>query len=355
MRSSRSRRLCSWGAILLAMLALTAPLREAHAAVLCATTSDELRDALAQVSDGGAYVDEDSTIALGPGVFPTGGTPFESVALSTTAKLDIMGSWLPHCGGRPSGPPISVLDAGGVGGVLVIKRPHALVYVRRTVLQNGNADVGAGLQVNYGTESAAMVALYQMIIRNNHASGNGGGLYIFASAPPDFGPIGIGSSLIVDNSSGGDGGGAYLVVAGGYVAAVDLTTIASNTAVGTGGGIAATGATGTYEVRNTIAWGNTPASLRFDLPATVDWSNVDLIAPGATVTTDHITQFDPMFVDPAADDYHFGNVPGLVGGGAPYSYWPAYLDDHPIPPNYGPIHVDIGAYTDTIFRDRNDG
>jgi hypothetical protein len=349
--SIRGRR----GALMIGLLALAHPSRDADAAFLCATTADELRDALAQVSDGGAYVDEDSVIAIGPGTFATGGTPFRSEALTTTAKLDIMASWNPHCGGRPSGPPTTVLDAGGVGGVLVIKRPHAFVYLRRMVLQNGNADVGAGLQVNHGTESAYEVSLYQLIVRNNHASGNGGGIYIAASAPPDMGAIGIASSLIVDNTSGSDGGGAYLVISGGYTSIVNLTTVASNTAVGTGGGIAATGSAATYDVSGVIVWGNTPASLRFDVPSTVASSDVDLIAPGAAVTTEEVVQLDPMFLDPAAGDYRFGNVPGLVGTGAPFNYVPAYLDDYPLPPTGGEYRADMGAYTDVIFRYGDDG
>ena len=82
-----------------------ADVRDADAAFLCATTADELRDALAQVSDGGAYVDEDSVIAIGPGTFATGGTPFRSEALTTTAKLDpttAKAGLTTTCGFRPS-------------------------------------------------------------------------------------------------------------------------------------------------------------------------------------------------------------------------------------------------------------
>ena len=348
MRSTCFRRPAG-GIALVALIALVAPSHEATAHNFCASTAQELRDALAQVSDGGPYVDEPSIIAIGPGVYATGGTPFRSEALTSTAKLDIIGSWGVGCSSRPPGPPTTVLDAGGVGGVLVIKRPHAFVYLRRMVLRNGNADVGAGLQMNYGTTPTAMVALYQMDIRNNHASGNGGGLYISASAPPNFGAIGIASSLIADNSSGGDGGGAYLEIAGGYRSSLSSLTIASNTAAGTAGGIAATGAASTYEMISTIAWGNTPASVRFDLPSTIAWSNIELIAPGAALEIDEVTGFDPMFVDPAAGNYYFGNVPGLARSGAPHLYVPADLDDHAFPPNQGRYRADMGAYMDTRF------
>lgn len=348
MRFTCLRRLGPLGAGLLALAALVTPLRDANARFLCATTADELREALAQVSDGGLYVDEDSIIGIGPGIYATGGTPFRSEALTSTARLEIMGTWSPNCGFQTSGPPTTVLDAGGVGGVLVIKRPNALVSLKRFVVQNGNADVGGGLQVNYGTASAAMVLLYQLIVRNNHASGNGGGLYVFASSTPDYAPLQIGSSLIADNSSGGDGGGAYFVAAGGYVASLSSLTVASNTAVGSAGGIAASGELG-YEAISVIAWGNAPASLRFDQPSTLGWSDVDLIAPGAALAMEEVADFDPMFVAPAIGDYRFGNVPGLARNGPPYLYWPADLNGHPFPRNNGRYRADMGAYMDTIF------
>lgn len=348
MRSTCLRRLGPLGAGLLALAALAAPLRDANARFLCATTADELREALAQVSDGGLYVDEDSIIGIGPGTYSTGGTPFRSEALTSTARLEIIGTWSPNCGFQPPGPPTTVLDAGGVGGVLVIKRPNALVSIKRMALQNGHADVGAGLQVNYGTASASMVLLYQLIVRNNHASGNGGGLYVFASSTPDYAPLQIGSSLIADNSSGGDGGGAYFVAAGGYMASFSSLTVASNTAVGSAGGIAATGELG-YEAISVIAWDNAPASLRFDQPSTLGWSDVDLIAPGAALAMEEVADFDPMFVDPAIGDYRFGNVPGLARSGPSYLYWPADLNDHPFPRNNGRYRADMGAYMDTIF------
>ena len=62
-----------------------------------------------------------------------------------------------------------------------------------------------------------------------------------------------------------------------------------------------------------------------------------------------------MFLDPAAGDYRFGNVPGLVGTGAPFNYVPAYLDDYPLPPTGGEYRADMGAYTDVIFRYGDDG
>jgi hypothetical protein len=62
-----------------------------------------------------------------------------------------------------------------------------------------------------------------------------------------------------------------------------------------------------------------------------------------------------MFVDPAAGDYHFGNVPALARHGAPYVYVPADLNGQLFPPNNGRYPADMGAYMDTIFVYDHDG
>ena len=337
---------------LLVVAALSAPLRDANADVfLCASTSAELREALAQVSDGGPYVDENTTIRLAPGDYLTGGTPFRSEALETTGSLTIHGDWAHDCQLRLQGTPRSVLDVQGVGGVLVIKRPHGSVSIRHLVVRNGNADVGAGLQVNHGMESASFVGLYQVVARNNHASGDGGGLYLFGGAPVNYSPIQIFSSLIVDNSSGGNGGGAYLATTGGSLSRFSSLTVASNTAAGDGGGIWGTGDQGDFWIRSTIAWDNAPTSLAFDLPLKLDWSNVDTIAPSTVVDAEQVTDVDPMFASPATGDYHLGSGTPLIRSGPPLLFSPADLEDHSFPPTNGRFPAEIGAYQDTIFVD----
>lgn len=356
MHSTCLRRFGLRGAGLLALAALVAPLREAAAHTFCVSTAEELRQALADVSDGGAYVDEANRIYLAAGTYLTGGTVFRSEALASTAPLDIQGGWRANCGSVLRSPTGTVLDAQGTGGVLAIVRPQAVVSISRLVLQNGNAEVGAGLQVNHGVTPAAVVGLYQLLVRNNHASGHGGGMYVAGAAPVNYAPIQINSSLIADNISGGDGGGAYLVITGGGTARFGSLTVASNVAaVDGGGGLVASGDQGGYFLRAVIAWGNTPASLRFGLPSTLDWSDVDAIAPGSPLTMDQVVNADPLFADPAAGDYHLGSGTPLVRTGPPILFVPADLDGNAFPPANGRFNADIGAYQDTIFVDGNEG
>lgn len=56
------------------------------------STADELREALAQVSDGGPCVGEADILAIAPGIYATGGTPFRSEALRSNARLGIIGA-----------------------------------------------------------------------------------------------------------------------------------------------------------------------------------------------------------------------------------------------------------------------
>jgi hypothetical protein len=351
MRFTRSLTIEAW----MLLFALAAPWQDAHARRICVSTADELRAALAQVSDGGDYVNEDSTIALAPGTYLTGGTPFRSEALTTNSSLEISGNWVYNCASVAPGAPGSVLDAQGVGGVLVIKRPHTGVSLNNFVVQHGNADVGAGMQINYGTESASFVQLYRVIVRNNHASGDGGGVYIAGGAPVNFAPIQLYSTLLADNVSGGNGGGAYLHITGGGSARFSSLTIASNTAAGGSGGIWGTGDQGGYRLRSAIAWGNTPASLGFDRPLTLEGSDVDVIAPGTVVQSTDVIGIDPVFADPASGDYHLGNGTPLVRSGPSFVFQPADLDGHPFPPSNGIYPGEMGAYLDTIFFNGHEG
>lgn len=335
-------------------IAAVAASPHATAHSFCVGTAAELREALAAVSDGGPYVNEASTIRVAGGIYLTAGEAFRSDALTTTAQLEIHGGWRPGCATMVPRP-TSVLDAQGSSGVLIVNRPQGLVSLSRLVLQNGNADVGAGLRVNYGTAGAAIVSLYQVLIRNNHASGDGGGAYIFGAAPVNYAPIHMYSVLIADNSSGGEGGGAYLRITGGGSTRFGFFTVANNSsASGTTGGLYLTGDQGGYWYHGLVAWGNTPAGLYFGLPGTLGWSVYDAMAPGVPPTLDHVLNEDPRFADPANGNYRLGSGTPLIRYCPCVTFQPADLAGVLIPAYGNPFNAEIGAYMETIFVDDNE-
>jgi hypothetical protein len=330
---------------------------------VCASNAAELRQALAEVSDGGAYVDTPTKINVMEGTYLTEGTAFSSSALTTTATLTIAGSWSsPFCNTATIPFVSTVLDGQGTSGVLKITRPNALVDISKLRIQNGNADTGAGIQVNYGVTANAIVGLNWVAVVNNHASADGGGLYLAGAAPFGYAPIQINSSLIAGNSADGEGGGAYFVVGGpgGGVARLGFVTVASNTAAtGVAGGIYAAGSSGTdYSYRGVIAWANSPSSLYFGRPITIDYSDVESFATSAfTPVTDHVISIDPHLANPAAGDFHLASGTPLIRYCPATAYVIADLNGHPFPsfgasPKYA---SEIGAYEDTVFVDAFDG
>jgi hypothetical protein len=325
---------------------------------VCVSNAAELRQALADVSDGGVYVDTQSEIDVLEGTYLTDGTAFSSSALTTTAPLTIVGSWRsPLCNTAAVSFMSTVLDGQGLSGVLKITRPNAFVDLRKLRIQNGNADTGAGIQVNYGVTANAIVGLTWMTVVNNHASGDGGGLYLSGAAPFGYTPIQINSSLIAGNSAG-EGGGAYFVVRGpgGGVARLGFVTVASNTAAtGVAGGIYAIGTSGTdYSYRGVVAWGNAPASLYFGREITIDYSDVESFATSAfTPVADHVISADPHFADAEAGDFHLASGTPLIRYCPVTPYVISDLDGHAFPSFGGSPKYpsEIGAYEETIFID----
>src|SRR3569833_672268 len=154
--------------LVLAELGSVAP-TTAISRTVCASTAAELRQALAEVSDGGAYVDTPTLNTEQEGTYLTDGTAFSSSALTTTASLTIVGGWrAPLCNTAAASFTSTVLDGQGASGVLKITRPNALVDLRKLRVQNGNADVGAGIQVNYGVTANAIVGLTWVAVVDNH-------------------------------------------------------------------------------------------------------------------------------------------------------------------------------------------
>ena len=101
------------------------------------------------------------------------------------------------------------------------------VGISGLTIANGNENIGAGL-VNFDED----LVLDGVVIRNNTASGDGGGLWMDGFSMD----VTIRNSQITGNTAGDDGGGIYVEDTGGLLLIED-SVISGNTATQDGGGI----------------------------------------------------------------------------------------------------------------------
>jgi len=327
---------------------------DATAHDFCVSTAAQLQNALDAVSDGGAYVDEQSLIRIVQGTYLTGSAtsngPFFSNASTSTAQLTIYGGYSAGCSGDRHPASSTILDGHGANGVMILRRPNGKIAVTHLTFQNGHGDLGAGLQINHLATVNAPVDIDSVIIRNNHATADAGGLYASGASASPYNSIYVENVLIADNSTDSDYGGAYLTGYG-YSVHVGHSTISRNTSpAGTTGGLYC-GGNNTCGVYDTIAWNNTNVGLYMDTTNSLvcdDYGTSGGIPPGYESGN---LSVPPQFVDAAGGDYHLGAASPLFGlcGGEPFG---RDLDDHAYPGSGG---TDVGAYEDTIFVDGADG
>lgn len=330
---------------------------EADARGFCVATADELQHALDLVSDGGPYVDDNVTIQIVSGTYLTPGQAFTSGALDATSALTIEGGFAPGCPGVARNASTTVLDGHGVSGVLVLRRPHARLTVRRVTLQNGNSDVGAGLQANYGVTPTERIAVNHVIVRDNHASGAGGGLYLRGAAPAGFLGVDVRWALVVGNSAGDDGGAINAVATAASVR-VDHSTIVGNSAAGsTVGGVTCT-TPDVCLIRSVYAWDNSTSSLYLGVPSSVACVDADVRTGATPYYESNNISAEPLFVDAAGGDYRVRT--GSPGFRACLEPPPqdVDLDDGTYPligTGSNPVLTTFGAYGDVPFADGFDG
>jgi hypothetical protein len=344
----------SRGIVLALALAASVHPLDGNAHDFCVSTATQLQDALDAVSDGGAYVDEQSLIMIVKGTYLTGNAtsngPFFSNASTTTTLLTIYGGYSAGCSGDRHPASSTILDGHNATGVMVLRRPNGKIAITHLTFQNGNGSLGAGLQVNHLATVNAPVDIDNVIIRNNHASADAGGLYASGASTPQYNSIYVENVLIVDNSTDADYGGAYLTGFGSSVH-VGHSTISRNTSpAGTTGGLYC-GGNNTCGVYDTIAWNNTHIGLYMDTANALVCD--DYGASGGTPPeyAANNVSVSPQFVDAAGGDYHLTAASPLFGlcPGEPFQY---DLDDRAYPASGG---TDVGAYEDTIFTDGVDG
>ncbi len=171
----------------------------------------------------------------------------------------------------------AALEGGGI-------KLHSMqnVTVERTVLRNNSAaSLGGGI----GCYSSPLL-VSKCIITGNQG-GRGGGIECH-----EGNSLQVVNSMIAGNSATGTGGGINLDY---ETATVSFCTVADNSSGEQGGGLF--GSNGTTTVAECVFWGNSPDQVTG--ANAVNWSDVQ----GGAEGTGNLDA-DPMFVDPAAGDYH---------------------------------------------------
>jgi hypothetical protein len=320
---------------------------------VCVSTSAELQQALTDASNGGAHVNDDNVIELVAGTYKTGAAtgnaPFFFHTTNSTASLEIFGGYAPGCGGVVQQPASStILDGRGLTGVMTLRSANGSIGVTHVTIQNGESDEpGAGLQINYLVTVNASAQVDHTIIRHNHSTVDGGGMYVSATGPAGHTTVFISDALITDNSADGNYGAVYMTAFGGS-SDVDNSTIWGNTAAAATnrvGGLYC-GGTATCNVFNTIAYNNSTLGMYFENPPAVVCDDYGAIGGAAPVFSSGNVSISPLFVDSANDDFHLSAASplfGLCSAGSGTD-----LDDLKFPAQG---KEDVGAYNDTLFTD----
>src|SRR6202790_704326 len=197
--------------------------------------------------------------------------------------------------------PSSPNGVAGNGGGIFVGTPATMVMNNSKVLNNSaiaNAGINAvagGLEIIGPSGNAGQNAIHGSVISNNHAAGDGGGIWNVSSLLIDA------SSVISNNTSGGNGGGLWHNALGADTAVLSKVTLTGNTAAGNGGAISvgnlSGGATLTMHFSrlagNTAAGGSNLNNIDSVVTATNNWWGTN--TPGATIsnitTTANFTPF----------------------------------------------------------------
>jgi len=336
-----------------ALLGLTAYCASAQANYFCVTSATEFQQALTEASTGGLYNGEDNYIDMVAGTYltgaPSGNTAFH-YASTASHYLSIRGANSPACNGQTDVALTTILDGHHQTPVLSITSPNGNVSISALTLQNGeSAAAGAGLQVNYNVTPSAAVTVTGSIIRNNHSSGLGGGLYALSGS---YGTYVVGS-VLSGNSSDTDFGAAFLATYGTYLALYNVTAYGNNaTSSATIGGVYV-GGSATPLVSDSIFWNNTKYGLYLGAANAELYYN-DYGTLGGTqspAVNNTPLSVSPLFVDAANGDFHLSAASPLLGIADTAIYQASDPDGHAIPTRG---KVDLGAYQDTIFSENFD-
>jgi hypothetical protein len=209
------------------------------------TTSDEVNDTdgLTSLREALAYANSlpgTNTITFDRSVF---GTTAQTIALSTSlGELTLSDT----AGTTIEGPGANLLTVSGGGATRVFDVEGGSLALLGLTVSGGKADNGGGLYNNRGT-----VALTNVTVSGNTASGDGGGLFNCS-----YGNLSLNDCTVSGNTAGFAGGGLYTQPIG--TLALTNVTVSGNTAGLPGGGMFIGG--GTSTLSNCTVSGNSAGS-----------------------------------------------------------------------------------------------
>jgi|GEM_PF-1970615 len=237
------------------------------------------------------------------------------------------------------------------GGGILCDSPHSYDHnapaygssptLSYLIIQNNSAEMGAGL--------CAWLRSYPVIentiVKNNVASGAGGGLYFIEAFNTSGGsPITV-TNVEVTHNTGGINGGSGIVT--NYTSKVNLMncTVSDNSAANTNGE-ALWRANGAYfEIYNSIFW-NLSSALIYDDGGTAATSTIDYCDAtnqlGDLVAGSNMLSTDPMFLNPGGNDYHLSSLSPCIDAGTAAGAPLTDLDG-----NMRNAVPDMGAYENT--------
>lgn len=343
------RRVAGWMLLSAGLLATSG---YALAATFCVSTASELQGALDASANGGAHNGEDNFILIERGTYKTGAASgneaFHYLSYAATGALYIAGGYDPGCPARDGHAASTILDGNHATQVLSIINSHANVEVNGLTIQNGETTLdGGGLAINDVSAQLARVVVSDLIVRNNHTTGQYGGLYVGAGAYDLY----LESNLIVGNSSD-SGPGAGVVVPGTGLALVYNNTVAQNTTSVAGGigGLLLFNLYSTGYVLNNIFWNNTHVGVYFQTSdVALDYNDYGTAGGSTPNESSGNLSTAPKFVDGAGGDFHLAGDSPLLGISPYIVASSADPDGNALAGSGG--RGDLGAYYETIFVD----
>jgi hypothetical protein len=252
------------------------------------------------------------------------------------------------------------------GGCMTVSHSSDMIHLnlQDVIVQDCNSGGSFGGGISFLLINSQLSAnLVNVIVRRGHADIAGGGISIISHSDGANAEVRIINSIIYSNTAEREGGGlqVWAELGGNTEVLIINSTITGNTShdqVHGGGGIAVVNtqeSTNILEIYNTILFGNTAnpgGDLTIDLSGTNSRTDIfyndinSVIHQRGTLNQGNNLNTDPLFLDPAGDNFHLRPDSPLINSGTLFVPSPPGLpstDFEGKPRALGGV-PDIGAY-----------